>query len=129
MTIIGSIGMGDIKALSYVEGVGNTELFSFFIDNYLCPILKPSNVVVMDNVSFHISSQIQSLIEKTGAKLLYSPPYCPELNPVEEMWSKVKTLLRKVCARTKNTFYSSLKSALMSVTQSDLFGCSNMLDI
>ena len=90
---------------------------------------KPSNVVVMDNVAFHISSQIQLLIEKTGAKLLYSPPYCPELNPIEEMWPKVKTSLRKVCARTKNTFYSSLKSALMSVTQSDLFGCSNMLDI
>lgn len=122
MTILGAISLRGIECLTYIEGSGNTEVFSYFIENYLCPILTAEHVVVMDNVSFHKSEKIRSFIESKGAKLIYSPPYSPEFNPIEEMWSKVKSLLRKFAARTKKTFKDAIARALSAVTKKDLFG-------
>ena len=122
MTIFGAISLNGIEALTYTEGSGNTEVFTCFINNYLCPVLQSNHVVVMDNVSFHKSGKIKLAIESIGAKLIYSPPYSPEFNPIEEMWSKVKTFLRKVSARIKRSFKSALRNALFTVTSTDLFG-------
>lgn len=125
MTILGAISLDGIKAVTYTEGAGNASIFAYFIENFLCPTLHPKNVVVMDNVAFHKSERIKSVIENTGAKLIYSPPYSPEFNPIEEMWSKVKSRLRKISARTKETFKKGIKEALLSITNSDLFGWFN----
>jgi transposase len=125
MTILGAISLNGIECLSYTDGSGNSEIFSYFIENYLCPLLKPHHVVVMDNVSFHKSVKIRSAIESRGAKLIFSPPYSPEFNPIEEMWSKIKILLRKFSARTKEKFKTGITKALKSVTKTDLFGWFN----
>lgn len=122
MTILGAISLHGIECLSYTEGSGNTEVFNHFIEQDLCKILTSGHVVVMDNVSFHKSEKIRSFIEAKGAKLIYSPPYSPEFNPIEEMWSKVKTLLRKFAARTKKTFKAAITKALHAVTEKDLLG-------
>ena len=122
ITILGAISINGIESLSYTDGPGNTEVFGCFIENYLCPILTSNHVVVMDNVPFHKAEKIKHMIETTGAKLIYSPPYSPEFNPIEEMWSKVKSFLRRFAARTKTEFHRAITKALKSITQSDLFG-------
>lgn len=122
MTIIGAISINKIEAIAYSDGSGNTLTFTSFIENFLCPILREGHVVVMDNVSFHKGEKIRTAIESKGAKLIYSPPYSPELNPIEEMWSKIKTFLRKMSASTKLKFHHALKKALLAITKLDLFG-------
>lgn len=122
MTIIGAISINKIEAIAYTEGAGNTSIFVSFIENFLCPILRKGHVVVMDNVSFHKSETVKHLIESKGAKIIYSPPYSPELNPIEEMWSKIKNSLRKLSARTKDKFEKAIKKSLLTITKSDLFG-------
>lgn len=94
------------------------------VDGY-CPLLKPHHVVVMDNVSFHKTEKIKKAIESRGAKLIFSPPYSPEFNPIEEMWSKIKSLLRKFSARTKDKFKEAITKAIKLVNTKDLFGWFN----
>lgn len=122
MTIIGAISLNKIESIAYTEGSGNTSIFVSFIENFLLPILRNGNIVVMDNVSFHKSETIKNLIESKGAKIIYSPPYSPELNPIEEMWSKVKNSLRKLSARTKYKFKEAIEKSLLAITKTDLSG-------
>lgn len=122
ISIIGAISIKKIEALTYCEGACDGQVFIAFINNFLRQILTPAHIVVMDNVAFHKSSAIREAIESTGAKLVFCAPYSPEFNPIEEMWSKVKTLLRNASARTLANFNSSIRKALLAVTASDLFG-------
>lgn len=77
------------------EGSTNTEVFNTWIEECLCPELKLWDVVVMDNASFHKSEKTRILIEKRGARLLYLPPYSPDLNPIENYWALLKLYVRK----------------------------------
>ena len=81
------------------------SFFLYFIEHFLCPLLTPGRVVVIDNASPHKNPEVSGLIEKTGASLMYLPPYSPEFNPIESAWSKLKQYLRKVKARTKEALY------------------------
>ncbi len=122
MTMIVAISIKKVEAALYGEWNANTEIFSTFIEEHLCPLLKKRHVVVMDNVGFHKSEKVISQIEATGAKCLYLPPYHPELNPIEEMWSKVKSILRKLSARNLEDFKKAIKVAFESVVDRDLLG-------
>lgn len=86
-----------LMAPMYFEGGNtNTEVFNLWIKEFLLPKLKPNQVVVMDNAAFHKSDKTRKLIEDTGVKLLYLPPYSPDLNPIEQKWSHVKNIVKKV---------------------------------
>jgi transposase len=122
ITMIGAISLEKVEAALYGEWSANGEIFMTFIEEHLCPILRKRHVVVMDNVGFHKSEKVIALIEETGAKCIYLPPYHPELNPIEEMWSKIKTILRKLSARSLNAFKRAIKVAFESVGASDLWG-------
>jgi len=122
ITIFGAISINEIEAAMYTKGAGNTESFYTFIKDCLIPRLQPQHHVIMDNVSFHKSSEIIKSIESTGAKVIYTPPYSPEYNPIEEMWSKVKAVLKGIGARTINNFGKAIKDALNSITKKDLIG-------
>jgi transposase len=122
ISIISAISIKKIEAAMYHEGSTNTEIFSHFLEQMLCPILKPRHIVVMDNVGFHKAESVQKLIESTGAKIIYLPPHTPELNPIEEMWSKIKTILRRLSARTFEKFKNAINKAFCSVVPQDLFG-------
>ena len=86
------------------------------------PTLHVGDIVVMDNLSAHKDQQTQALIEQAGAELRFLPPYSPDLNPIEKMWSKVKTFLRAAKARTEEELYQAIRLALKTVTPQDAQG-------
>ncbi|NKB46803.1 MAG: hypothetical protein GKR77_03355 [Legionellales bacterium] len=122
ITMIGAISIEKIEAALYGQWATNGEVFTHFLEQSLRPMLSSNHVVVMDNVSFHKVQRVHELIQTAGARLVYLPPYHPELNPIEEMWSKIKNKLRQLSARTLSTFQIAIKKAFQDVTQSDLIG-------
>jgi transposase len=111
-----------VEAALYGQWATEGEVFTKFFEQSLRPMLNPNHVVVMDNVSFHKVQRVNQIIQQAGARLIYLPPYHPELNPIEEMWSKIKNRLRHLSARTLPTFPLAIKNAFQAVTQSDLMG-------
>lgn len=77
------------------QGTCNTEIFNFWIEQYLLQELEPGQVVIMDNASFHKSKKTRDLIESVGCKLEFLPPYSPDLNPIEKFWANFKTKIRE----------------------------------
>lgn len=122
ITVIGAISLHRVETAMYGQWAANSEIFIHFIEKNLLPILKPEHVIVMDNVNFHKSEKVRELIGSVGAKVIYLPPYHPELNPIEEMWSKIKGVLRKLAARDLQIFKQAIKKAFYSISQSDLLG-------
>lgn len=104
------------------EGATNRLVFTGFIESFLVPVLRPGDIVVMDNLSSHKAIRVAEAIEAAGAEVWYLPPYSPDLNPIELMWSKVKNHLRGIAARTKRTLISAVGKALNAVTPEDLAG-------
>jgi transposase len=120
LTMIGAISFEKVEAAQYGEWAANGEIFLNFITRCLCPVLRSRHVVVMDNVAFHQVRGIKEAIESTGARLVYLPPYSPDLNPIEQMWGKIKNCLRKESARTLNKFAAAIKIAFTSIRSIDL---------
>lgn len=121
-SIISAIGITEITTAFYTEGSVNGELFLHFLEHYLAAKLKPEHSIIMDNVSFHKVKGVKEIIEATGAKIVYLPPYSPDLSPIEHMWSKIKSTLRKLAARCEATFKSAMQTAFLAVQESDLQG-------
>jgi transposase len=119
-TMLSAISFTKVEAALYGEWAANGELFLAFIEKCLCPVLQNRHVVIMDNVAFHKIYGVKEAIESTGARLIYLPPYSPDLNPIEQMWSKIKTCLRKNSARTLRKFASSIKTAFINIRATDL---------
>jgi transposase len=121
-TMISSIRLDGTTASMTLEGATDTEAFRAYVREVLCPTLRPGDLVVMDNLSPHKSDQTLELIAATGAEVLFLPPYSPDLNPIEKMWSKVKALLRSAEARTPTDLVAAIGSALARVTPNDALG-------
>lgn len=102
-----------------IEGATDTQVFRAFVSDVLVPILRAGDIVVMDNLIPHKNEQTIALIEAAGATALFLPPYSPDLNPIELMWSKVKAALRAAEARTHDSLINALASALDAVSASD----------
>lgn len=103
-TLIAGYCYGDKQLIAPMEydGYTDTAVFTTWIREFLCKELKPGQVVIMDNASFHKSAKIKELIESTGCRLIYLPPYSPDLNPIEHMWANLKKLIRKHKDRQDN---------------------------
>lgn len=86
-----------------VEGATTSRVFETYVEKVLAPSLKESQIVVMDNLSAHKPKRIRELIEQRGCELVYLPSYSPDYNPIEEAFAKIKNLLRKTAARSKET--------------------------
>jgi transposase len=112
-------GMGPSLA---VEGPTTREVFEAYLERVLAPSLKPKQIVVMDNLSSHKGSRVRELIEDRGCELHYLPPYSPDLNPIEEAFAKLKALLRKAGARTREALLEAMGWSLDAVTASDARG-------
>jgi len=112
-------GMGPSLA---VEGATDREVFEAYVEKMLAPSLRPGQVVVMDNLSAHKGERVRVVVEERGAELLYLPPYSPELNPIEEAFAKIKKLLRKAEARTREALVEAMGQALSAVSARDARG-------
>jgi transposase len=120
--MISSIRLDGTTACMTLEGATDTQAFRAYVQNVLCPTLVPGDLVVMDNLSPHKSDPTLALIAAAGAEVLFLPPYSPDLNPIEKMWSKVKALLRSAEARTPANLITAIGSALARVTSQDALG-------
>ena len=118
-TMISSIRLDGSTACMTVSGATDTEVFRTYVRCVLRPTLRPGDIVIMDNLSAHKSELTLELIEQAGAQVLFLPPYSPDLNPIEKMWSKVKQYLRSAEARTELNLWQTIGSALANVTAQD----------
>jgi len=105
-----------------VEGAVDGRAFEAYLERFLAPELERGQIVVMDNLSVHKSKRVQRLIEQAGAALLFLPPYSPDLNPIEEAFSKLKASLRKAGARTREALVEATGRALDAITLEDIRG-------
>ncbi len=121
-TIIGAVRLDGSTACMAVDGATDKDVFREYIRCVLVPTLRVGDIVVLDNLSAHKDPQTQHLIEQAGAELRFLPPYSPDLNPIEKMWSKVKTFLRATKARTEEELYQAIRQALETVTPNDAEG-------
>jgi len=119
LTVLGAMSYNGMVATMTIEEATDADIFLAYIEQVLCPALKPGDVVVMDNLSAHKVNGVQELIEKAGAEVLYLPPYSPDLNPIEKAWAKLKQLLRSAKARTKEALDQAITEALRRITQQD----------
>jgi transposase len=120
--MISSIRLDGSTACMALEGTTDTESFRAYVGEVLVPALKPGDLVVMDNLSPHKSDPTLTLITNAGAQVLFLPAYSPDLNPIEKMWSKVKSLLRGAEARTPADLITAIGQALAKVTAKDAMG-------
>jgi transposase len=120
--MISSIRLDGATACLALDGTTDTESFRAYVREVLVPTLRPGDIVVMDNLSPHKSGQTTALIVNAGAEVLFLPAYSPDLNPIEKMWSKVKSLLRAAEARTSAELITAIGQALAQVTPQDALG-------
>lgn len=119
LTLLGALSSGGLDALLWIEGATDGEVFRAYTEQVLCPTLRAGDIVVMDNLGAHKVSGIREAIEGRGASLIYLPPYSPDLSPIERCWSKIKTALRAMGARTRRKLERAIKRALETITESD----------
>jgi transposase len=121
-TMISDVRLDGPKAPMVIKGATNKEVFQVYVKDFLLPTLNKGDIVILDNLSAHKGNEIRSMIESAGAKLWYLPPYSPDLNPIEMMWSKVKAILRSIKARTDEHLLDAIAKALDQITSKDIKG-------
>lgn len=123
ITLLSSIGKErGMGASLVVEGSTNGMVFQTYLEDVLLPTLERGQIVVMDNLSAHKGERVRELIEGKGCELIYLPPYSPDLNPIEQAFSKFKSYLREACARSQDTLMEVIGEALSTITASDAEG-------
>jgi transposase len=133
---VGSAPLGDWQTTTFVAGLRHSrltapmvvdgpmdgELFVAWVEQFLCPTLRAGDIVILDNLSSHKVEGVQQAIALVGAMVLYLPPYSPDLNPIEKLFSKLKTLLRKAAKRSTDELWKEIGELLNTVTASE---CAN----
>ncbi len=117
-----SVRRDGTTAAMTIEGPTTSEVFRAYVEHILAPTLRSGDIVVLDNLSPHKDKAAVALIEAAGAEVRPLPPYSPDLNPIEKMWSKVKASLRRTKARDPDALLAAIASALDEVTAQDAAG-------
>ena len=121
-TILSSIQLNGTLHYTTFSGGTTVERFKRYLETELLPHLNGNSVLVMDNMKSHHAKAVKNLLDSSGVRYIYLPPYSPDLNPIEKLWSKVKSLLRKFKARTLDALPNAIQNAFHSVTVSDCSG-------
>lgn len=119
VTVLAALGPQGLHAMMTVDGATDAEVFRAYVKHVLGPTLAPGDIVVLDNLRAHKAVGIQQMLARRRVRLLYLPPYSPDLSPIEPCWSKVKTGLRTAKARTRAALDTALSQALTTVTAAD----------
>lgn len=118
-TLIGSIrGDGETTCMT-IDAPTDGDVFLAYVRRILAPSLRPGDIVVLDNLRSHKVAGVVEAVEAAGAGVVYLPPYSPDLNPIEKMWSKIKTALRAMSARTSPGLHHAIRKAFRQVTRED----------
>jgi transposase len=122
-TLIAALGVEGMRCSTVVDGAVNGDVFEAFVEQVLLAQLRPGDVVILDNLSSHKRPRIRSLIESAGARLVFLPPYSPDLNPIEMIFAKIKQSLRSLACRTRDALWQAMQSVLDRITPSDAINC------
>jgi transposase len=123
-TFVAGLRQTGIVAPLVLDGPMTGAAFRAYVEQFLAPALIPGDVVVLDNLAAHKADAVRQAIAAAGASLLYLPPYSPDLNPIEQLFAKLKALLRKASARTKDALWTTIGRLLATVPESE---CANYL--
>jgi transposase len=121
-TFLAGLRRDGVIAPCVLDGAMTGELFRAYVEQILAPALTPGDVVVMDNLPVHKVAGVEAAIRTAGASLLYLPSYSPDLNPIEQLFAKLKALLRKAAARTKDALWTAIGTFLDQFTPDE---CAN----
>ena len=124
MTFLAALRCDRIEAPWVLDGPINGESFRTYVDQVLAPTLKPGDVVILDNLGSHKGKAVRRAIRASGARLLFLPPYSPDLNPIEQVFAKLKHLMRKAKERTVDATWKRTGSLLESFKPNE---CQNYL--
>jgi transposase len=122
VTLITDLSLGGLGELFLVDGAADGDLFEAYVEQILVPTLHPGETVILDNVSIHTGNKVRELIEAKGCHLLFLPAYSPDFSPIEEAFSKIKSVLRSIGARTREALQDAIEYACTTVTSSDAKG-------
>ena len=122
LTFLGALRCDRLAAPCVFDGPINGQCFRAYVEQQLVPVLEPGDIVVMDNLGSHKSVAIRQMIRAAGARLWYLPPYSPDLNPIEKLFSKLKALLRKAATRTVDALWNEIGRLIDTFTPDE---CSN----
>lgn len=122
-TLIAALGVTGMRCSTVVDGAVNGDVFEAFVEHVLVPELRLGDVVILDNLSSHKRQRVRELIEAAGARLVFLPPYSPDLNPIELIFAKIKQLLRSLACRTRQTLWDAMQGVLDRVTKEDAANC------
>jgi transposase len=122
MTFLAALRHDRIDAPWFLEGPIDGESFRLYVEKVLLPTLRPGDIVIMDNLGSHKGKAVRQLIRAAGAKLFFLPKYSPDLNPIEQVFAKLKHLLRKAAARTVDAVCAAIGEALQAFTPKE---CAN----
>jgi transposase len=122
LTLAAGLSLAGIVAPMTIDGAMDTPAFEAYVDHILAPALTPGMLVILDNLAVHHKAAIRATIEARGCRLLFLPPYSPDLTPIELAFSKIKTALRRTGARTREALNNALATAIDTITASDARG-------
>ena len=122
VTMVSAIRLSGVFAGHSFAGAMNAERFRAWVKSHLVPGLSEGDVVVMDNLSCHKDREAREAIEAAGARVMYLPPYSPDFNPDESVWSKTKAILRRMAERTVGGLLAVIDQAISSITPQDCAG-------
>ena len=122
LTLIASMSLYGMGESMCIEGATDAKAFELYVEHFLAPSLREGQVVVMDNLGAHRPKRIKEFIEARGAELVFVPSYSPDLNPIEQAFSKIKNILRKLAARTHEALLEAMEEALSAITPGDAAG-------
>jgi len=123
LTVLAAITVRGVLGAASIDAAADTDVFQGFVDHVLVPSLRPGMVVVMDNLAVHKVAGVVRSIEAAGCRIVYLPPYSPDLSPIENVFAKLKQSLRTRAARDVPTLHAAIGDALATITPSDCYGC------
>lgn len=121
-TFVGALRLSGMTAPMVLDGPMNGAWFLAYVQQVLAPTLKPGDVVIMDNLAAHKSTPVRDAIEAVGARLLFLPPYSPDLNPIENAFAKLKAMLRKAAARSIEQLWDAIARIIQTYSRQE---CTN----
>ncbi len=119
ITFTGALRLTGMTAPMMLDGPMDGDAFRIYVTKFLVPTLRKGDIVIMDNLPSHKVSGIEEAVKAAGAKLRYLPAYSPDLNPIEQVFSKIKAMLRKAAARSVKSLYKAIKKILASISPSE----------